>query len=116
MNLEKQKKNVDILLQLIAENPGLPIVPMVATDCVSDDSFSCWMAEWGEARVDKYWVADERIYSYIQDIDELQEDWVDNNYEDYPEGTEYETLIGIAKKEIDGYDWVDAIIIYINSL
>ena len=62
MNLDKQKENVGALLKLIKENPNLPIVPMVATECVFDVSYGYWMSEWGNANVTKYWCDDERFY------------------------------------------------------
>lgn len=114
MNLEKQKKNIEALLKLIKENPDLEILPMVATECVCDDSFSCWMGEWGSAEVTKYWVGDERMYRY-DDFSDLVDEWIDNNYEEYPEADDYE-LEKMAEKAVSGYQWVDAIIVYINAM
>lgn len=114
MNLEKQKENVNALLQLIKENPDLPIVPMVATECVCDDSYRYWMAEWSRAVVTKYWCSDERIYQY-DDFDELVEDWIDNNYENY-EGLSDDELTKLAEDKVNDYEWVDAIIVYIESI
>ena len=49
MSINKQKENIAILLNLIAENPDIEILPMVDRDCVFDDSFSYWMGNWGSA-------------------------------------------------------------------
>lgn len=114
MNLEKQKQNVNALLQLIKENPELPIIPMVATECVFDDSYGYWMAEWSKAKVTKYWCSDERIYQY-DDFDELVDDWIDNNYEDYDDISE-EKVTTIAEKTINSYEWTDAIVVYIDNI
>ena len=114
MNLVKQKENVSKLLELIKEYPDYEIVPMVDRDCVFDDSFGYWMGNWGSAEVTKYWISDERVYQY-NDFDELVEEWIDNNYEDFPETSDDE-LEEMAKKVVSEYEWVDAIVVYINSL
>lgn len=114
-NTNKQKEKIDNLLALIKENPNLPIVPMVATEAVCDDNHAYWMAEWGSAKVDRYWVSDDRIYSYNEDYDDLVDEWIDNNYESYLDvsGDELEKL---ADNEIQCYAWKKAIIVYINEI
>lgn len=114
MSINKQKENIAILLNLIAENPDIEILPMVDRDCVFDDSFSYWMGNWGSAEVTKYWISDERVYQY-DDFRDLVDEWIDNNYEDFP-GTSDGELEEIAKKVVSEYEWVDAIVVYINSL
>lgn len=113
MNLDKQKENVGALLKLIKENPNLPIVPMVATECVFDDSYGYWMSEWGNANVTKYWCDDERFWEY-DSFDELVEQWIDNNFEEYPNLSD-EELNNLAEKIVNGYEWVDAIVVYIKQ-
>ena len=113
MNLDKQKENVSALLELIKENPNLPIVPMVATECVFDDSHGYWMSEWGNASVTKYWCDDERFWEY-DSFDELVEQWIDNNFEKYPNLSD-EELNNLAEKIVNGYEWVDAIVVYIKQ-
>ena len=114
-SIEKQQKEVNNLLKLIKENPELEILPMVDTECVFSDDYSYWMAEWGEARIDEYWCSDERAYFKNYEFDSLVEDWIDNNYEDYPELSDNE-LEKIAEEKINGYKWVKAIIVYIRPL
>jgi hypothetical protein len=114
MNLEKQNQNVNHLLQLIKENPDLPIVPMVATECVCDDSYRYWMAEFGTASVTKYCVSNRRIYDY-DEFDELVEDWIDNNCGDYADLSDDE-LTKLAESKVNGYAWVDAIVVCIENI
>ena len=104
-----------MLLQLIKENPDVEILPMVATECVADDSYGYWMAKWGNARLDKYWCNNERMYSYEQDFGSLVDDWVDNNYENYEHLTDDE-LCELAKDTVNRYEWKPAIIVYIDPL
>lgn len=115
MTLAKQKENINTLLQLIKENPDLEIVPMVATECIFDDSWSYWMAEWSKARVTKYWCSDERVYQYDEDFDRLVEDWIDKNFEKYAGLSENELKI-LAESNVSAYEWTDAIIVYIERL
>ena len=115
MNIEKQKQDVIILLNLIKENPELPIIPMVSTECVFDDSHGYWMAEWSKAKVTKYLVSDDRVYQYDEDFESLVEAWMDNKYEEYDDFSDNE-LEELAKKIINSYKWVDAIIVYIESI
>lgn len=115
MDLKKQKENISVLFKLIKENPSLPIVPMVATECVFDDSHGYWMAEWSSAKVTKYWCSDDRIYQYDEDFESLVDDWIDDNYEDYERLSEAE-LERLAEKTVNEFEWIDAIIVYIENM
>ena len=116
MNINKQKGHIDSLLELIKKNPELPILPMVNTECVCGDDFCYWTAEWGSAEVTKYWVSEERIYQY-DDFNELVENWIDDNCDDekFKDLSDQE-LEFLAEKTVNDYEWVDAIIVYINSI
>ena len=114
MNLSKQKENVSVFLQLIKENPELPIVPMVASECVCDDSCGYWMGAWGSACVTSYCVLDEKMYDY-DDFDELVEMWIDQNYEEYDSLSD-EGLEKLAKSKVEGYEWIAAIVVFIDMM
>lgn len=73
------------------------------------------MAEWGKAEVDEYWISDERIYFKEEDFDELVDDFIDNNYEDYESLTDGE-LHKLAEEKVNSYEWTKAIIVHINEL
>lgn len=45
MNYQTQK--IKELLALIEQNPTLPVVPMVASEIVCDDSCARWKGSWG---------------------------------------------------------------------
>lgn len=82
--LDIQKTNIEILLELIKQNPDLDIVPMVDGELGGDD-WSYWMGKWGKAEVDEVYHEDERIYFKSTDEDELVEKQGDNIYdEEYP--------------------------------
>ena len=102
------------LLKLIEENPTLEIMPMVATECVGGDDYSCWSAEWGRAEVDEYYNADERIYFKSTDYDELVDDYLnglDNGIlldtdEDFEER---------GKHHVNNLEWTKAIVVHIDA-
>ena len=45
----------------------------------------------------------------------MVDEWIDNNYEDFPETSDDE-LEEMAKKVVSEYEWVDAIVVYINAI
>lgn len=115
--IEIQKIKTDILINLIKENPELEILPMVDTDCVCSDDFSYWAAKWGIAEVDEYWCNDgrERVYFKSNDFDDLVDEFIDNNYEDYPDLTDDE-LRKLAEEKVNSYEWIKTIAVYIGPL
>ena len=112
MKLEKQKQNVNYLLELIKDNPDLPIVPLVATECVHDDSYGYWLNKWGSAEIDEYYVQDGRFY-LSDDFEELVDEWIDNNFQEYLDLTQ-EDLEDLAVEEVKKYDWIKAIVVRIE--
>ena len=113
--LERQQENIKQLLKLIKDNPDLEILPMVDSECVTSDDFSYWMGEWGSAEVDHYYRLDERVYFKGEGLEELIDDWIDNNYEKYPMANN-DLLEERAAAEIESYDWIKAIVVKINSI
>lgn len=97
------------LLDLMKENPHLPIVPMVASDIVYDDSCGFWMGSWSIARVDQYLTKDERIF--------FEGD--DDPYELMLHFMDPDKLDAMTDEEIDAacekLPWKKAIIVYIET-
>ena len=115
MEANSQKSNIEHLLTLIKENPDIEIKPMVDAEIVCSDDFAWWVGGWGSARVDEYWVSDERIYLKSEDFDTLVEDRADNLFAE----PEYATLSDdeFQKKMealVEGYDWEKAIFVMIT--
>jgi len=117
MNIKKQQENINNLLTLIKENPDLEILPMVDTDCVAGDEFGYWMAQWGKASIDEYWVEDERVYFKEHDYEDLLDIILCNklSYEEYLVMSDKEGEI-LAKELVDKLDWKKAIIINIDAM
>lgn len=69
--------NIKELLELINENPELPIICMVDSDIVRED-YGRWMAQIGHCEVGEYATYNERFYD---DRKEFTEDYYDHNDE-----------------------------------
>lgn len=69
--------NIKILLDLIKENPELPIICMVDSDIVSED-YGRWMAQIGHCEVGDFATYNERFYD---DREGFKEDYYDHNDE-----------------------------------
>lgn len=50
------------LLDLMKQNPHLPVVPMVYSDVVPDDCWAYWMGSWCRTDIDQYLVHNGRIF------------------------------------------------------
>ena len=108
----KQQERIEGLLKLIQENPELEIVPMVNTECVGGDDYGSWMAEWGSAKLDEYYCSDERVYFRDGDEEDLQQQWIDYNYEDFPNASD-EELDKMAEEYVKNLEWVKCIAVSI---
>ena len=72
---------IQLLLQLIKENPDLPVIPMVYYEVVDGD-YNRWMGSIGDCYVGEYAILNERYY---EDRDEFEEDYYDYNMEEINE-------------------------------
>lgn len=75
MNNDKVKQ----LFDLIAQNPGLPVIPMVDSEICEDDSYARYMGEIGFSFVGEYAIYDDMV---IHDREEFKERYYDNNDEE----------------------------------
>lgn len=102
-------------LLLVLENPELPVVPMVYSECVvGDDRFAYWLSKFGRSEIREFaideWYHDGAIV-YRDDanaeeelIEAIAETKYDGSDEDYEK----------AKVEAAGL-WTKAIIVYITA-
>lgn len=98
-------------MQLIAENPDLPIIPFVDGEMVLDD-YGYWMGSWGDARVDEYIIPEDCYpvqYKSDNDVTGTLEICLPfDELEVLPEDDESWRLA------YENLPWKKAIIIYIN--
>ena len=104
------------LLRLIAENPSLPVVPMVYSEVVQDDGYSSWVGAFGDARVGEYVLIEkygENRYFERDDQDEIEEYFVDKYCDEA--GCEYNPQLSeIAHEKAEALPWKKAILVYID--
>lgn len=106
---QTQAEKLEALLQLMKENPDLPVVPMVDSEVVGGEYGARWMGSWGRAYIDRYWRGEERLYFYDENDTEdvLEEtkgwDWMD-------EATDAEAL-----EVYRGLPWVQCIVVDIGT-
>ena len=103
-------QNVHDLLNLIAQNPDLPIIPTVASEgIIGDDRCTSWLASWGAARVDHILLADERYYIKSEDDrEEILEEFMGSDaFAALPEDENMDALL-------DALPWKKAILVKIN--
>lgn len=101
------------LIRLIAENPTLPIVPMVNYEVCADDCCAYWMGSFARCEVNEYVCAprygEEGIYFRNDD-----EGLVEGFYNDAEDGISDAEALVEAQKKVKALPWKKAIIVYIN--
>lgn len=100
------------LLRLIAENPYLPVVPMVNSEVVADDGYAYWFGSFSSSTVDEYVCVNERFYTR-DNQDEIEDDFSDYLCDDYPDMPDEEFYKMIHEK-VEALPWTKAIIVYID--
>lgn len=107
--MEYQKTCITELLELIRQNPELPIIPMVNSEIIADDYCAFWMGSWGKACVTKYIRGEEHVFFYDEsDMESCLEEL--EGYEWYENCTDAEAL-----EKYRALDWIDCIVVYINT-
>lgn len=107
---EIQKENVVVLLNLIKENPDLPIVPIVESDVIASDDYSSWQGSFGQSEIDYTWNDGERINLYSQDFEELVQKVIDDIDPDVDDAIAEKT----ANDTVEDYSWDKVIAVQIG--
>lgn len=104
-------ENIHDLLHLIAENPDLPIVPIVDSEIVADDGYNSWIGGWGSAHVGEYYYGEERYFFKDEsDPGEIDDTLTDAHGYDFTIGKTDEEL----KAAYLALPWVKAIFVNIT--
>lgn len=106
------------LLRLVAENPSLPVVPMVYSEVVQDGGYAWWLGSFGEVSVDEYVIFksskyDDGKYYTKDDQDEIEEiiaEWVS---EENPQMSD-EDIFAEAHRQAEALPWKKAILVYVD--
>ncbi len=108
------------LIQLISDNPNLPIIALVEPDVVQDDCHY-WYGKISENGEIKEYVELDYSYTHITDCDWLfkddTEEWEEYMLENYMEEdiTEEEAEKKV-QEELENLKWKKAIFVYVHSL
>ena len=100
------------LLRLIAENPSLPVVPMVNSEVVADNDYAYWVGSFSNSTVDEYVCVNERFYTR-DNQDEIEDYFSNYLCDDYPDMPDEEFYKMIHEK-VETLPWTKAIIVYID--
>lgn len=97
------------LLDLMQQNPHLPVVPMVDAEVVADDEYGFWLGSWDRASLDKYYKGDERIYFYDEcDMEDLVAEV--KGWDWYDEASDKDVL-----EAYRSLPWIECIVVYITT-
>lgn len=99
--------NIKHLIQLMDENPDLPVIPVVGQDIVAD-CIGEWVAHFGKAEIKKMCIYGENVIfredkNAIKTVEALD-----------LEGLTEES-IEVLNGYLDGLDWLEAIIVHIET-
>ena len=105
------------LLELIKENPDLPVVPMVGTEVVADDTYCYWMGSWGICKVTEYYIGREHIHFKDDEMEDVLEDMVGCKFGETKDGRDiWDDLSDEEWKDLfESLPWIKAIIVHIES-
>ena len=116
--IKEQNDSLRELFTLIRKHPDLPIVAMVDSDIVAEDSCCRWLGSWGISYIDKYITHD---YYGVIFYEQGRPDIVDifEKYFDYAECGVTDEMpdkeaFKIMRAKIDTLPWVEAIIVNID--
>lgn len=104
------------LLKLIAENPDLPIVPMVEYEVVADDSYHWWMGTWGICAIDYIYNGKEAVHFKSDDEEEVLCDMVGCEYYQTPDGRDICDLTDEEWNDLyQSIPWKKCIVVFITT-
>jgi len=106
---EAEKRSREKLFRLMRENPDLPVVPMVDSEVVADDSYSYWMGYWGNAELSGYILTDDRVlFRGLSDDEEVLDALGEYaGWEDWPDEK--------VDEAVKNFPWIECIVVYITT-
>ena len=108
--------NTKELLKLIKENPDLPVIPMVDSECVADDYSAYWLGSWGRAEVTEYYMGQERVHLKGDDEEDVLADMEGCKYYCTKDGRDITDLSDEEWSELyASIPWIKAIVVYITA-
>lgn len=105
------------LLELVEQNPNLPILPMVYSEVVGREDYSSWCGTWGHSEVNEYCVFSMRNETHLftrSEQDEIEKYIADEmcNDKELAELSD-EEFNKLVHERAESLVWTKAIIVYI---
>lgn len=110
--LDKQQQDVRELLELSMAHPDLPIIPMVDSEIVCDDSHNWWIGAFGGCRIDEVLTKPDResvVFKSDTSYDDLYEEFFIDDDDWNPDATDEE-----VKAKVDSLPWMKCITVTIG--
>ena len=106
--------NIEKLLELVKENPDLPIVPMVDGEIAADDC-GYWMGKWGDCKIEEYYLGEEKLHFKDDDEENVLCDMVGCRCCCTLDGKDIYDLSDDEWKELyQDIPWIKCIVVYID--
>lgn len=105
-------------LELIKNNPDLPIIPMVDSEVCCGNEYDYWCGSWTRSEVDEYCIfhmrGEERFFS--RDEQDKIEEYLADDFSDFEEYADLsdEEFNKVVKEKIEGLNWTRAIVVWIG--
>lgn len=114
-NVQAMNENIKDILKLIDEHPDLPVIPMVGQDIVADCTGE-WVAHFGKAEIKKMCIYGEKVIfrgkeDAIKTVKALEREGLIVR----ETGEKREESIGVINDCIDNLEWLEAIIVHIET-
>ena len=107
---------IEEFLQLVKDNPELPIIPMVDQEVVANDNCTWWMGKWNNQKVTSYYMGRDYIHFQDDDEEDVLGDMVGCDYYCTPDGR---YITELSEEEWDALyksiPWIKAIVVYITT-
>lgn len=111
-NVHTMNENIKDLLKLIDEHPDLPVIPVVGQDIVADCTGE-WAASFGKAEIKKICINGENVF--FRDTRTALDALKEMELEGMAVGRTREESLKIINDYLDGLDWLEAIIVHIET-
>lgn len=107
--MEFNRKYFKELLELIKDNPELPVIPLVDEEVVGGDDYANWIGNWGMAEIVEVVFGREQFFVRGEDDppDVLNDCLEDKDYWEEPEE--------IVESLYESLPWTKVISVYITS-
>ena len=106
------------LVKLITENPDLPVIPMVSTQCKLGGDSDYYCASLGSAKVEEYAIvelSEEKLFVTKDSLRYIEDCFAEEISDDNPDLSE-EVVANMAHEKVAEIEWSKAIVVYIEEL